>query len=666
MSMRTRISTLVALIAIAVAPASAGSIAIAWNPVTDSDLLGYRVFYGASAGAYTSQQDVGLVTALTLSGLQDCSTYFIAVKARDAAGNLSNSYSTEITGMPRPTLTGIQPAGAEPGQSMTVTITGANFAPGATLQLGNAAVTVSSVAVQSCTQLTATFTVGANATVGATTVDVTNSDGVFGSAAGLFSVLAPTPPSVVSVTPASQTVGVPVDVNPSVTFSKAMKASTITAATVRLLDPTGAVVAQAAGSPSLSVDGKVVTIVPAANLANSRTYRFQVAGGSTGVRDLLNVALAATYTQAGGFTTAADAAGPSITAVATSSVAATAATVTWATDEPADSQVFYRKAGESSYQQTTLDAALVTAHSVRIQGLTPSTVYAFYVQSSDSAGNDSASTPDGGFTTGASSFAYIAIDAESAALTAPVRATSGAGAFRGAWIDTAAGTPTGTASVPAGRAELGFHVPVDGTWYVWVRLYGAATTSDAWYESVDGAARQLIAPAGTGAWRWTAARSYPLTQGLHSLELGGREAQARADRVVITNDAAFVPTEQPGDDVTPPAVATGVAATASDRATALTWTNAAADVASVIVRVRTDGRFPTSPADGLPVLARAAVAGAAESFAHTGLVNGTAYSYSVFMVDAAGNASAAAPVASTPVDDAPPSGVGSAWRTDRR
>ena len=662
----TRILTLFLLVVVSFAPAQAGSIAIAWDPVTDSDLAGYRVYYGTTtAGAYTSQQDVGTTTALTLTGLQDCTTYHVAVKARDAAGNISVAFSTEVTGMARPTITQIQPAAAEQGLPVTITITGANFAPGATLQFGNSAIAVASVVVQSCTQLPATVTPSASAAIGVTTVEVTNADGVFGTSAGLFSVQASTPPTVASVTPASLTTGVPVNVAPTVTFSEAMKASTITAANVRLLDPAGAAVAQAAGSPSLSADGKVATVVPAASLDHNRVYRLQVAGGSTGVRDLANVPMVASYTQATGFTTVSDTAGPAISAIATSSVQATAATVTWTTDEAGDSQVFYRKSSDTSYQQTPLDTALVTAHSVRIQGLTPSTTYVFHVVTADAAGNESTSSPDGTFTTGSSTFAYISIDAESGALTAPVRATAGAGAFRGAWIDTAAGTAPGGSTSPAGRADLGFQVPVDGTWYIWVRLFGGATVSDAWYESVDGAARQSISPTTTGSWRWTAGRSYTLTLGLHNLELGGREAQARADRVLITNDATFVPTEQPGDDVTPPAAPTGLAANPTDRATTLTWTNAASDVVSVVVRARTDGRFPTTPADGLPVVARPAVAGAPESFTHSGLVNGTAYSYSVFMIDAAGNASAAAQVLSTPVDNAPPAPVGTTWRTDK-
>lgn len=656
----------VAITVLLATPASAGTVSVAWDAVADSDLAGYRVYYGTASHTYTQQQDVGVSTSLTLSGLTDCATYYVAVKARDGAGNLSTAYSNEIVGMPRPYLLQVQPATAEQGLPVTLVITGANFATGATLQFGNPNITVSSVTVNSCTQITATIAVGATAAAGATTVDVTNADGVFGTSSGLFTVQTGTPPSVTASFPSSLATGVPVSVQPTVTFSEAMKASSITATTVRLLEPSGSAVAQAAGSPSLSADGRTATIAPASSLEFGRTYRIQVVGGATGVRDLANVAMISTFTQGSGFTTAADTGAPDLSAVTAATVQATTATVTWTTNEPSDSQVFYRKSGEVTYQETPLDTALTTSHSVQIQGLTPSTTYAFYVASADAASNRSTSTPDGSFSTTSNSYTYLRIEAESGTLTTPVRATTGTGTFRGAWIDTPAGTPTGSSTSPAGKAELPFHVPAAGTWYVWIRLHGASTTSDAWFESVDGATRQSIAPSATGAWKWTAGRSYTLAQGLHSLELGGREAQARADRVLVTNDPTFVPTEQPGDDVAAPATPTGLAATGSNQAVDLSWTNPSSDVSTVVVRVRTDGRYPANPADGFPVASRAAIAGAGDTERHTGLVNGTTYWYSVFAVDGSGNASSPAQVQAVPVDDAPPAAVGSAWRTDRR
>src|SRR4029077_304044 len=91
--------------------------------------------------------------------------------------------------------------------------------------------------------------------------------------------------------------------------------ASITTATVRLLGPGGVAVAQAAGSPALDGTGTVVTITPAASLANSTTYQIQVAGGASGAKDAAGNPLASTFQQATGFRTAAppDTSAPTVT-----------------------------------------------------------------------------------------------------------------------------------------------------------------------------------------------------------------------------------------------------------------------------------------------------------------------------------------------------------------
>ena len=80
--------SLALLMAVAVSPALAGTASIAWDPVSATDLAGYRVFVGPSAGSYAQQSDVAsTVTTHTVSGLADCTTHFIAVKAFDTVGN---------------------------------------------------------------------------------------------------------------------------------------------------------------------------------------------------------------------------------------------------------------------------------------------------------------------------------------------------------------------------------------------------------------------------------------------------------------------------------------------------------------------------------------------------------------------------------------------------
>lgn len=90
----------------------------------------------------------------------------------------------------------------------------------------------------------------------------------------------------------------------------------------------------------------------------------------------------------------ADATPPVISAVTAGTLAATSATITWTTNEPADSQIQYGLT--ASYgSTTTLDTNRVTSHSHGISGLTASTLYHYRVVSKDARGN---STTSGDFT----------------------------------------------------------------------------------------------------------------------------------------------------------------------------------------------------------------------------------------------------------------------------
>ena len=83
-----------------------------------------------------------------------------------------------------------------------------------------------------------------------------------------------------------------------------MAPGSITTATVQLLNAANQPIAQAAGSPSLSANGRVATIVPAATLGEPQNYRIRVIGGSSGVTDVAGNRMASTYTQSNGFTIA--------------------------------------------------------------------------------------------------------------------------------------------------------------------------------------------------------------------------------------------------------------------------------------------------------------------------------------------------------------------------
>jgi hypothetical protein len=88
-----------------------------------------------------------------------------------------------------------------------------------------------------------------------------------------------------------------------------------------------------------------------------------------------------------------------VSSVVASSITSTGATISWRTDESSDSQVKYGTT--SSYGAlSTLNASLVTQHSVTLSGLLPATLYHFKVASQDNLGDGSLSD-DYTFTTAA-------------------------------------------------------------------------------------------------------------------------------------------------------------------------------------------------------------------------------------------------------------------------
>ncbi|MCH8046452.1 MAG: trypsin-like serine protease [Planctomycetes bacterium] len=87
---------------------------------------------------------------------------------------------------------------------------------------------------------------------------------------------------------------------------------------------------------------------------------------------------------------------PVISDVTASSISGTSATITWTTDEAADSTVDYGLAALDEFSAG--DAALVTSHSIILTGLSANTEYHYMVTSEDGASN-SASSADFTFST---------------------------------------------------------------------------------------------------------------------------------------------------------------------------------------------------------------------------------------------------------------------------
>ena len=76
--------------------AQAGQATLAWDPETDPNVAGYKVYLGNGSQSYQSSLDVGNKTTATVTNLQDGATYYFAVTAYDSSKNESG-YSNEVS-----------------------------------------------------------------------------------------------------------------------------------------------------------------------------------------------------------------------------------------------------------------------------------------------------------------------------------------------------------------------------------------------------------------------------------------------------------------------------------------------------------------------------------------------------------------------------------------
>ncbi len=183
---------LVAALFAAATPAAAGSMALSWDATQGA--TGYHVYYGTQSGTYLPTFVTTSSATTTISGLQDCATYFVAVKAFNASGE-SLTFSNELSGWSRPAVTSATPTTAMQGDQIVMDVMGSNFQSGAIVDLGNPHVFLNSVQVLSCNHIQLLATVEPTARtirpahIGRLDLTVSNSDSVFGMKSQAFEVL---------------------------------------------------------------------------------------------------------------------------------------------------------------------------------------------------------------------------------------------------------------------------------------------------------------------------------------------------------------------------------------------------------------------------------------------------------------------------------------------
>lgn len=177
----------VAIVCLAPSASSrAGSISIGWSPVSHSAIDGYRVAFKKTSQSSFQTIDVTNQTTLELDGLDDCTTYEIAVGSIDGNGQTPGGFSSVLNGWARPTVAAVFPGIAPREIPIQLSVWGTNFRPGVRVEFSDPAIEVHSTWISSeCTRLEVALTVGAQAASGAVGFRIVNPDDSFAQGDGL-------------------------------------------------------------------------------------------------------------------------------------------------------------------------------------------------------------------------------------------------------------------------------------------------------------------------------------------------------------------------------------------------------------------------------------------------------------------------------------------------
>jgi len=245
--------------------------------------------FAANAAVNVSGSGVSVNNVQVVSATQITATFGIAANATlggdtvtvTSSGVTTNGVTFTVTAPP--SLISISPASAAQGANVPVTLTGTNFAPNSTVNMSDSGVTVSGVKVVSATQITATFGITANATLGADTVTVTSS-GVTTNGVAFTVTAAPTLTSI-SPTTGVQGTNVPVTLtgtNFAGTATVNVSGSGVTVSNVQVVSATQ-ITANFGIAANAVVGGDTVTVTSSGVTTNGVTFTVTAAPTLTSI-----------------------------------------------------------------------------------------------------------------------------------------------------------------------------------------------------------------------------------------------------------------------------------------------------------------------------------------------------------------------------------------------
>jgi hypothetical protein len=112
---------LLILAALSTTVQAAGSVTLAWNQSSDTNVAGYNVYYGGASGAYNNEVSAGNATNATISGLVQGTTYYFVATTYTSSG-LESPFSSEVS-YTVPILPGVQ-LRVTPAKQFILTVNG--------------------------------------------------------------------------------------------------------------------------------------------------------------------------------------------------------------------------------------------------------------------------------------------------------------------------------------------------------------------------------------------------------------------------------------------------------------------------------------------------------------------------------------------------------------
>ena len=576
------------------AQASAEDVTLAWDPSPDTNVVAYRVYYGAAAGAYGAFVQVAApATTAVVGGLLAGATHFFTAKAVDAAGVESDS-SNEVSFQPVVPILENTPPTLNPLVGMILTqnpgpqvipLTG--ITAGATIELQTLTVTASSSVPARVPNPTVTYTSPANVgtlvftpglnAIGWSTLYVTVDDG--GSSNNTttqsFWVLMNNPPTLNPIA------NMLVDVNGG---EQSVALSGITSGATNEFQPLSVIATSS--NPSLIPNPTVSYSSP----SSVGTLRFTPAANASGVATITVTARDGQYGNNSFTRTLAVTvrSAVKIASFAGEAFDARNLKVSWSTDTAATCVLEY---GTTSMFGEVCAATVGTAHSVTLTNLAPGTLYHLLVRATTESGSATALA-----TAATEARQLFQWAAENATFSGPIKVYTNAVTENGKYVASSVKNKPGTAS-------YNLNLPKGPNYRMWARVktsLGGGTFG----LSLDGSAERSVFVTDTGAtdvWHWapvmedanrTNAANFAMQAGAHTFLARGA-VNAWWDEFVIVNDPQWQP-------ILPTTRPTLTAVRTSATTATLSWTDPSGNATNVGVEYSTDGinftSFATVPA----------------------------------------------------------------------